>query len=537
MYEIIPFNYEFMKKIIPQLYNELQKLLPLYKNNFLRGSVSTFILIYLYNLYLKQSKRINVLNLFKLIPYLNKKVNGKLLDAKKNIGNELKIYETNYQDKLPQEGLNQNQILAKMDIYDNKKHDDDKISGVVYHGGKEYTKFLLKVFEKVSWSNPLHTDLFPSIRIMETEILKMAIDMFQGNNKCCGNVTYGGTESLLLMAKTYREWGFYEKNISKPNIVILESGHAAINKAGHYFNIEIRVVPIDIKTGTATINEIKKYVNSNTICLMGSAPSYAHGIIDPIEDMANFAFKKNIGLHVDCCMGGFLVPFLRNKINRKFDFSLKGVTSISADTHKYGFSLKGNSIIMYNNFNIKKYQHFSKIDWNGGIYATPTIMGSKSGALIASAWAAMLYHGKNKYTQIAENISQKIKLIKDEISQINDIEIIGDPNINIIAFKSNVLNIYRISSSLSDKGWHLNILQNPDSFHFCVTYKHLENDSIIQNFISDFKTSINEVRNKNYDKISGSAALYGLASNISQESITDEIVNTYINFLSNDNIF
>ena len=165
---------------------------------------------------------------------------------------------------------------------------------------------------------------------MEIDIINMVKSMFYGDSKCCGNLSYGGTESILLACKTYRDWGYHEKGITKPNIVVLESVHPAFDKACHYFNIKLIKVPVLIESGTNNIYEIDNYIDENTVCLVGSAPSYPHGIIDPIEDMSNLAYIKNIGMHVDCCLGGFLVPFLKKQglIKNKFDFRLRGVTSI-----------------------------------------------------------------------------------------------------------------------------------------------------------------------------------------------------------------
>ncbi|VVU95378.1 Pyridoxal-dependent decarboxylase conserved domain [seawater metagenome] len=507
-----------------------------YNHDFVKGSFFTILLLFSYKYYLKQKKRFNLLSFLQKLPYINKNVNNQIDSAKRDIQDQINNGQNEYINSLPENGLDELEIISKINNISSTHVQKGHISGVVYHGGEEYTNFLLRVFKKFAWANPLHFDLFPEIRKMEIEIVKMAINMFQGNEKCCGNVTYGGTESILLACKTYREWGFDEKGIDNPNIVLLESGHSAFKKAGHYFNIEIKTVPINYKTGTTTIENIIKYVDKNTVCIVGSAPAYAHGIIDPIFEIANYGKKNNIGVHVDCCMGGFLLPFLRTKINDIFDFSIPGVTSISADTHKYGYALKGSSIIMYRDQNLKKYQHFSHSDWNGGIYATPTIMGSKSGALIASAWAAMMYHGFDKYQEIATKIMEATERIKEAVKDLQEIEIIGNPKINIIAFNSETLNIYKLSSCLTEMGWHLNILQNPASFHFCITYIHISDNTIIDKFINDLKESIINVQDGQYDNIEGTAALYGMASSINQQSVTGEIVNSYIHLLSTDNI-
>jgi len=467
-----------------------------------------------------------------LIPFIRKKINNKLLETYQTIQEDINKVDSDYLPiiEMPS-ALKPEEIHNRINSMKTIEWQDGKISGIVYHGQDKYRDFLMSVFKKYAWSNPLHPDLFPEIRNMEIDIINMAKDMFNGDSDTCGNVTYGGTESILLACKTYRDWGFYHKGISKPNIVILESGHAAFNKAGDYFNIDIITVPTDPESGTAEIRDINKYINSNTVCLVGSAPSYAHGITDHIKLMAELAIYHQIGFHIDCCMGGFLVPFLTNG----FGFGINGVTSISADTHKYGYTFKGSSIILYKNKELKNYQHFSKTDWNGGIYATPTLMGSKSGALIAATWAAMLYHGINKYTEIAKKIRNMTLKIKKQTIDIEGIKIIGNPELNIIAYKSDGVNIYQVASEMKKSGWDLSILQNPPSFHICITNLHLENDLATQ-FCQDLKKSVEYVRNNDNKELTGTVAIYGLASTINEPTLIQEVTNSYLNLLSKKEI-
>ena len=502
------------------------------KKGFFSGLVAAFLIQKIYHYFLIQKRRFNLIDLLRIIPQINKKVKDKLKETYHTIQDDINKVDSNYQEitKLDN-SMQPDEINKKIDTMKTIEWKNGKISGIVYHGEDNYRDFLLDIFKKYAWSNPLHPDLFPEIRNMEIDIINMAIDMFNGDNNCCGNVTYGGTESILLACKTYRDWGFYEKGISKPNIVILESGHAAFNKAGDYFQIEIRSVPIDLLTGTSDINVIKKYIDSNTVCLVGSAPSYAHGIIDDIENMAKLAKNKNIGFHIDCCMGGFLVPFTISE----FGFSYQGVTSISADTHKYGYAFKGSSIILYNNPKLKNYQHFSKTDWNGGIYATPTLMGSKSGALIATTWAAMLYHGKDKYQTLAKNIKDMTLKILYKTNQIKGIKVIGLPHVSIISYISDGVDIYQVSSEMKKKGWDLSIMQNPPSFHICLTKLHLNND-LADCFSNDLFNSVEQVKINDNPELTGTVAIYGMASTINQPSLIQEVTNSYLNLLSKKEI-
>lgn len=513
-----------MKNLFHLIYNQ--------NNKFINGFLTAIILQNLVTFIKNQSNRVNLIDILRLIPSIDKKVKDKLKETQKTIQDDINKVDSEYQivNKL-EDSKTIDQILNKIDTMRTIEWQDGKISGIVYHGEDSYRDFLLTIFKKYAWSNPLHPDLFPEIRNMEIDIINMTIDMFKGDKNCCGNVTYGGTESILLACKTYRDWAFQKKGITKPNIVILESGHAAFNKAGDYFGIEIRTVPIDLDLGTAPIEKIKEYVDWNTICLVGSAPSYAHGIIDDIYMIAEYADSKNIGFHLDCCMGGFLVPFLYDSVG----FNLKGVTSISADTHKYGYTFKGSSVILYKNMELKNYQHFSKVDWNGGIYATPTLMGSKSGALIATTWAAMMYHGKNKYTQIANQIQKLTLDIINKTGKIEGIKIIGQPYLNIVAYQSDGVDIYQVASKMKEKGWDLSIMQNPPSFHICITKLHINND-LVDNFTDSLKKSVILVKEEDNPELKGTVAIYGMASTINQPSLVQEVTNSYLNLLSKKEI-
>jgi len=230
-------------------------------------------------------------------------------------------------------------------------------------------------------------------------------------------------------------------------------------------------------------------------------------------------------------MGGFLIPFLYkyNYIN----FRLKGVSSISLDTHKYGYSLKGSSVLLLKNTKIKKYQHYINKDWNGGVYATPTLMGSKSGGLIAATWASLLYIGKYKYTEFAMNIQRKIRYIKNQMKN-SYIKVIGEPDLNIIAFKYPNGNIYEIINEMKKKKWNLTVMQNPSSFHLCITNIHT--NKICEKFCNDLKESLKIVKKNPNKKLSGTLALYGSSQGVKEGLFIDEVIHDFIFLLSKNTI-
>ena len=443
-----------------------------------------------------------------------------------------------FDEQIINKRINEMKYISE-EISDFKKQDINKISGSIYINNNEHENKLVDVFKLFSYSNPLQTDIYPKINMMEIEIINICRSLYQGDKNCCGNVTTGGTESLLLACLTYRDY-YYERGIYTPNIVAPETIHPAVDKACHYFNIKLVKIPIYKNTGTIIANDIYNYIDSNTILIIGSAPDYSYGIIDPLKEIGEIANNKNIGFHIDCCMGGFLIPFVEDL--QYINFKLKGVTSISMDTHKYGYSLKGSSVILYNNHKLKRYQHTINSKWNGGIYATPTIMGSKSGGLIAAAWASLLYIGKNQYIKYSKDIVKKLNIIKNKFKNHNHIEIVGNPILNIIAFKSKQSNIclYKIVEIMKEKGWRLNVLQNPPGFHFCITLNH--SNEIINDFCNDLSLSITEiieiVTNKNYKEreLKGTMAFYGATQEIGAGMFIDEVVHDYIFLQSNETI-
>ena len=442
--------------------------------------------------------------------------------------------------ELPDHSYSDDELQAQIETMNSYQKDKKKISGIIYHGEQEHLDRLGKIFNQFLTSNPLHPDIFPEIREMEIDIINMTKQMYKGDDECCGNLTYGGTESLLLACLTYRDYYREEKGVLKPNIVCFDTVHPAIDKAGHYFGIDIRKVKVEENSNTGSVNNIKKLINKNTILIIGSAPSYPHGIIDPILDLSDLALEKGVGFHLDACMGGFLIPFLDDFTEINFE-DCPGITSISLDTHKYGYSLKGSSVLLMKSWKYKKYQHFIQKDWNGGIYATPTMMGSKSGALIASTWASMLYTGKNEYTRIAKQIQDNVKIIRQEFTDNDIVSIVGEPNLNIIGMKCWEknrwrINIYHIIEKMKAREWNLTIMQKPASFHFCLTKLHT--NEVCQKFCKDLKECITELKEEDMSerKLTGSVALYGSSQGVKEGMFIDEVIHDFLFLLTRNKI-
>jgi sphinganine-1-phosphate aldolase len=317
--------------------------------------------------------------------------------------------------KLPEVGHSVTSIKEELKTYQDLDHcswESGKVSGTVYHGGKELSLLLKDAYGMFSVSNPLHPDVFPGVRKMEAEVISMCLDLYHGG---CGSLTSGGTESILMSIKAHRDMYADLKGITEPEMVVPVSAHAAFNKGAHYFGVKLISVPVDFETGKVIISKVASAINSNTILIVGSSPSFPHGAIDDIKELSDLAVKKNIGLHVDSCLGGFLIPFMSKagyELNEICDFRLPGVTSISCDTHKYGFAPKGSSVIMYKTKEIRNYQYFVQTDWSGGVYGSPTMAGSRPGAISVGCWAAMMRMGLSGYVDSTRKIITAARTLK-----------------------------------------------------------------------------------------------------------------------------
>ncbi|MCA9698855.1 MAG: aminotransferase class V-fold PLP-dependent enzyme, partial [Myxococcales bacterium] len=306
---------------------------------------------------------------------------GDLRAAAKPYGDEFPAW-----DELPEQGRSHDEILTQMRTFherEDARWEQGYVSGAVYHGDRSHTAFLEQAYGLCSQTNPLHSDLWPSLGKYEAEIVAMTGKMLGSElagpeSSVCGVVSSGGTESILLAMKAYRDWGRAEKGIDRANIVAPASAHAAFDKAAQYFDIELRKVPVG-SDFRGDVRAMKRAMDRNTVCLVGSAPCFPHGVIDPIGELGELALERKVGLHTDACLGGFVLPWARELGYDvpDFDFRVAGVTSMSADTHKYGYAAKGTSVVLYRDKALRRHQWFTLTDWPGGIYFSPTFAGSR----------------------------------------------------------------------------------------------------------------------------------------------------------------
>ena len=327
--------------------------------------------------------------------------------------------------------------------------------------------------------------------------------------------------------------------------IIPETAHAAFRKAGSYFGIKVHLVACPAATYSVHMPSVSRLINSNTVLLVGSAPTYPHGIFDDIAALSRLALRKRLPLHVDACLGSFLIPFLARAgfSTTPFDFSLKGVTSISCDTHKYGFAPKGNSTLLYRNSALRTYQYFVSPDWSGGVYGSPSMAGSRPGALIAGCWASLMMQGESGYITACHSIvgaAKKIEsAIQENVALHDDLFVLGKPLVSVVAFASKTLNIYDIADGMSGKGWHLNALQNPPAIHVAVTTPLV---LAVDRLITDLIAVVEEEKEKERVRaVEGkekkgaakgeSAALYGVAGSLPNKSVVVQLAGGFLDTL------
>ncbi|WP_208028338.1 pyridoxal phosphate-dependent decarboxylase family protein [Rhabdothermincola sediminis] len=441
-------------------------------------------------------------------------------------------YETYAQ--LPPTGVPREEVLRvmrEMAAEEQARWAEGYASGCVYNRDQDHIDFLIEAYAINSQSNPLHTDVWPSAVKYESEIVAMTASMLGGGHigggpgspdGVCGTVSSGGSESIQLAMKTYRDYFRATKGITKPQMVVPETAHAAFDKSAQYFGIEIVHVPVG-PDWRADVDAMADAVTDDTVVIVGSAPPFPHGIVDPIEELSEIARERGIGFHTDACLGGFVLPWAE-KLGYDvppFDFRLPGVTSISADTHKFGYAAKGTSVVLYRSQELRHYQYFTMTDWPGGLYCSPSFAGSRPGGLSAACWAAMVSIGEEGYLEATRRILETASTIKAGIEEMPELRLYGDP-LFVIAFDSTdpALDIYRVNDAMTARGWALNPLHRPAALHLCVTQRHTQ-PGVAERFLGDLRAAIDWVR-ENPSSEGGMAPIYGMANTVPERGLVAE---------------
>lgn len=486
--------------------------------------------------------------LWKKIPFIQQKVHDEIQKMKEKNDEEDKSYYNNLVEKLRENcvtkvdienintiqntGLNKEMLMTYLHTLKGMDTTPKLISGTMYDDhDNQHKEIMQTAYNLYAYTNPMHSDLFHSVVFMEKNLIVMISKLLGNLERQCGSITNGGTESIFLALKTYRDMkcekmsnGFFKNarvnaNVHKINVVAPDTIHCSVDKLCHYLNIQL----IKIKSNRehrVTVCDILKTVNDYTACVILSAPSYGFGIMDDVEHISPAMKERGIPVHVDACLGGFIWMFQEREMVSKYSFHADGVTSVSTCLHKYGYSQKGVSCILYKDESYLKYQYFVTADWDGGLYVSPTILGSRSGGLVAQAWAGFLSRGYNEYQNSSNKIIQVAKYAHDKLQLVNQCHVYP-LDLHIVCFDFGK-DTYKLYDYLITKGFHLNALQNPAAIHLCVTKTH--DERTMDTLLQEIETFITYKDALDYKE--DLAPIYGMKASI--PVYTNEILNECI---------
>jgi sphinganine-1-phosphate aldolase len=408
--------------------------------------------------------------------------------------------------KIPALGLSAEAVMAALETYGEKDLPwrEGGTFAYVYEGGRDVEAVVKAAYTRYLTENALDPTVYPSLLRFENEIVSMAINHLRGNEDCVGNFTSGGTESCMLAVKAARDYARSERGIAEPEIIMPVTAHACFQKAAHYFDMKMHLVPVDPETWKVRPEDMAAAINDNTILLVGSACQYAHGVIDPIVALGALALERNLLLHVDGCIGGFVLPYFRRlgADIPDFDLSVPGVTSMSMDFHKYGYAAKGASVVLYRSKELRRHQIFTAATWTGYSVINPTILSTKSGGPLAACWAVLNYLGDAGYMRFAERKLAATRIIADAVRAHPDIRLMAEPESCLIAFTADDFSIFPIVDAMRRRGWfvqpQLGYMGSKENIHLSIDQSTID---VVDRFLPDLEASIAEAKRQNQEAI------------------------------------
>ncbi len=397
--------------------------------------------------------------------------------------------------KLPRSGMPQAEIMRRLReaMADDAPWDKGRTFLLVYGVDEKHLEVLQDAHSLYIQTNGLGAgSMFPSIARLEADVVAIAAELL-GRPEAVGNITSGGTESILMGIRCALEGArMRSPRLAEPEMVVPESAHPAFQKAAQIFGIrEIRVPPA--RDYTADARAMAAAITERTVAIVGSAPNYPFGTIDPLAELSELALERGVHLHADCAVGAFALPFLSRlgEAVPPFDFSLPGISTISADIHKYGFGERGSSLILYRDAALQERARFVLDAWSAGPYRTPTIAGSRPGAVVASAWAILHYFGEDGYLRLTREMMQATRALQAGVERIPGFRVLGTPAMHLFAFTSEQSDIWAVGEAMAERGWHIHRqATEPRSLHLVVTPIHAP---VVCAFLSDLEAAAREV--------------------------------------------
>ena len=428
--------------------------------------------------------------------------------------------------RIPPQSVSADEIFSRLESY--RAHDTPWRQGrtwaYVYDPGPEADAVIKRAFTMYLSENALDPTAFPSALRLENEVVAMAIAHLQGDAQVVGNFTSGGTESIILAVKTARDHARETKpHIRAPEVVLPATAHASFQKACHYLDVKVVLAPVDPVTFKADPAAVRQAITPNTVLLVGSAVSYAHGVVDPIRALGEIALEHGLLLHVDGCMGGFLLPYFRRlgAPVPDFEFNVPGVTSISMDFHKYAFAAKGASVILHRTAELRRHQIYACSNWTGYTVINPTVQSTKSVGPMAAAWAVLHFIGDAGYLEIARQVLDATRRIAEGVESIAGLRLLGRPEMNLVAFTSDVVNVFHVVDEMNARGWfvqpQLGFGGSKENIHLSINPASVR---WVDALLDDLRTCVDLARRMPADE--GSAAMQASLAQLDLATISPE---------------
>ena len=511
------------------------------KSELIIGTLSILILLRLLIAIYKSLKTDNVITLFykglERIPILSiipmlvaRHIRNHCIEV---AGNSLFTtpdeFDVRMESGLPSDGLKPKDVNQRMRQHfeaEKSRFNSGKLSGAMYFAENEITEVTRQAMKEFTFTDPSCPEAYPSLIQMEAEIISMTKGLFSADNNVCGITTTGGTDSIGNAILMYKNLALKTKGITRPNIITVQSTHLAFGRACTNWGLDIIEIPmIDLKYD---LEKVKASINKNTICIVVTACDYSWGQMEPVEEVCALALEHDIACHVDCCLGGYFFPFMKEAHPetdvRPFDFSVEGATTISIDTHKYGYGPKGLSVLLFKTKELATYVQYTDL-WEGGIYTQNAVHSSRSGGIIAGTWATLLRIGHNGYVESVREIESNVRALREKLEKIPEIELLGPSKYNIVSIRAREFSSHAISENLSKKGYQLPPTSQPIAMHICFTHANADKT---EDFLADLKEFLEKVKQNPRLGKSESAALYGASAKLSDKSILLKQMNIYI---------
>lgn len=427
---------------------------------------------------------------------------------------------------IPSTGLDRKTVLEELEHA--RAHDADWRRGrtfsLVYYAGEDVLEIIRAATSAYIHENGLSLDAFPSLRRFEREVLAFCADLYGATT---GSLTSGGTESILMAVKAARDHArAHRPEVLAPEILVPITAHPAFDKAAALLGITIRHAPVcsDFRVDLPALAAL---IRPETILIVGTAYTFPHGVVDPIPQLAALAQQHGILCHVDACLGGFVLAFAGDAGGQpvEFDFRVPGVTSMSADLHKYGYAAKGASVVLYRDRALRKHQFFVTTDWPGGIYGSPTMAGTRPGGAIAAAWAVIRYLGRDGYVRLTRVVLDTARRLREGVADTPGLRILGDPHHSVFAFTGDdsgaaPLDIFAVDERMRARGWFLDRLQLPAAVQVIVTPAH---EHVVDAFLADLRAVTAEVREGGLPAVAD-GAIYGALTSIPDRGLVRDLV-------------